>query len=56
MLIGSALGVITAAMMQMITTAKRRAPASYCGVTTPTNWRKTTTIGNWKPAPKATIM
>ncbi len=56
MLIGSPLGVMTAATIVMITMAWRRQPLSCLGVTTPAISRATSSTGNSNPAPNASIM
>ena len=56
MLIGSADGVMTATRTAMPTMAKRRDAGELSGSRRPSSSRKISTIGNWKPIPKANIM
>ena len=47
---------MTATRTQMPTMANRRARRSVSVSTMPASWRKTSTIGNSKPMPNASIM
>ena len=55
-LYGSPLGVMTAAKITMITDAYRRKLEQRPGVTTPASCRNTSSTGNRKPMPNATII
>ena len=56
MLYGSPDGVMTATSTQMPTMANRRALRRAAASSTPASWRNTSTIGNSKPMPNASIM